>query len=146
MTEPLRFSFDVKCSPEHAFDVWASRINAWWPRDHTVGQAVAVILQEAVGGRIYERDAEGVEHDWGQVTAWDRPTRLGFTWHLGRSAEEATEVEIRFVAAGTGTTRVEIEQNGWDRFGEAASSWRDRNRVGWDSLLPHFRTAIERNR
>ena len=41
-------------------------------------------------------------------------------------------------------TRVQIEQNGWERFGELAGPWRDRNRIGWDSLLPHFQDAIER--
>jgi hypothetical protein len=145
MTEALRFSFDVQCAPEHAFDVWTSRIDTWWPRDHTVGEAVTVVLQQAVGGRIYERDAEGVEIDWGEVTAWDRPTLLAYTWHLGRSPEEATDVEVRFVAAGPDTTRVEIEQHGWERLGDSAGPWRDRNRVGWESLLPHFRTAIERS-
>ena len=145
MTEALRFTFDVACPPEHAFDVWATRIDTWWPRDHTVGAAVAVHLQERVGGRIYERDADGVEHDWGRVTAWDPPGRLAYTWHIGRSAEEATDVEIRFVGLGPTTTRVEIEQNGWERFGEQAGPWRERNQIGWDSLLPHFQNAIERS-
>ena len=74
-----------------------------------------MILQQAVGGRIYERDAQGVEHDWGVVTAWEPPSRLAYTWHLGRDPDEATDVEIRFLAAGAGTTRVEIEHTGWER-------------------------------
>jgi uncharacterized protein YndB with AHSA1/START domain len=145
MTEAIRFAFDVGCAPEHAFDVWAGRIDSWWPRDHTVGPAATVILQPAVGGRIYERDAKGVEHDWGVVTAWDRPARLAYTWHLGGDPEEATDVEIRFLAAGPNTTRVEVEHSGWDRLGDHAGPGRDRNRAGWESLVPHFRTAIERN-
>ena len=145
MTEPLSITFDVDCTPDHAFDVWTSRIDTWWPRDHTVHQAVAVVLQGHVGGRIYERDADGAEHDWGEVTAWDPPTRLAYTWHIGRSAHEATDVEIRFVAREPGSTRVQIQQRGWERFGEEAGPWRDRNRVSWDSLLPHYRSAIERN-
>ncbi|MFL6159819.1 MAG: SRPBCC domain-containing protein [Marmoricola sp.] len=144
MTEALRLTFDVACPPEHAFDVWAHRIDTWWPRDHTVGDAVAVLLQEGVGGRIFERDADGAERDWGRVTAWEPPDRLAYTWHIGRDAAEATDVEIRFTEVGPGTTRVQIEQNGWDRFGEQAGPWRDRNRIGWDSLLPHYRDAIER--
>lgn len=145
MTEALRFTFDVACPPEHAFDVWARRIDTWWPRDHTVGTAVSVLLQEGVGGRIYERDADGTEHDWGRVTVWDPPEHLAYTWHIGRNAQDATDVEIRFVGVGPGTTRVEIEQNGWDRFGEQAGPWRDRNQIGWDSLLPHFQNAIKRS-
>jgi uncharacterized protein YndB with AHSA1/START domain len=145
MSESLRFAFDLNCAPEHAFDVWVNRIDTWWPRDHTVGPAETVVLQQSVGGRIYERDAEGVERDWGVVTAWERPSRLAYTWHLGRSANEATDVEIRFLAAGPDTTLVEIEHSGWERYGERAGPWRAQNRIGWESLLPHFRTATERN-
>jgi uncharacterized protein YndB with AHSA1/START domain len=144
MTEALRIDFDVACPPQHAFDVWTSRIDTWWPRDHTVGEAVSVQLVGGVGGRIYERDADGTEHDWGRVTAWDPPRSLAYTWRLGRTADEATDVEIRFVPCGPGVTRVEIEQSGWERFGDLAGPWRDRNRIGWDSLLPHFQSAIER--
>jgi uncharacterized protein YndB with AHSA1/START domain len=97
MSAPLRLSFDVACSAEHAFTVWTSEIGAWWPPDHTVtGQPdLVVVLQGGVGGRIYERTADGVEHDWGQVTAWNPPTRLAYLWHLRRDRADATEVEIR---------------------------------------------------
>lgn len=142
MTEALSFTFDVGCSPEHAFDMWTSRIDTWWPRDHTVHQAVAVVLQPGIGGRIYERDAEGVERDWGAVTAWEPPSRLAYTWHIGSDPGRATDVEIRFVAGDGDSTRVQIEQRGWERFGEQAGPWRDRNRISWDSLLPHFQNAI----
>jgi uncharacterized protein YndB with AHSA1/START domain len=145
MSETLSFSFDVACAAEHAFDVWTSRIDTWWPRDHTIGDAASVVLQEGVGGRIFERGTDGVERDWGRVTQWEPPERLAYTWHLGRSADEATDVEVRFVPVADDTTRVEIEQRGWERFGDQAGPWRDRNRVGWDSLLPHFMKAIERN-
>ncbi len=58
--QPLRLSFDVACSPEHAFRVWTSRIGTWWPPDHTVtGHAEQVVLQGDVGGRIYEQTADG---------------------------------------------------------------------------------------
>jgi hypothetical protein len=51
-------------------------------------------------------------------------------------------VEIRFVAQGAAATRIEIEHRGWDRLGNAAEQWRDRNRAGWQSLLPHFLAAL----
>jgi uncharacterized protein YndB with AHSA1/START domain len=138
-------SLDVACSTEHAFKVWTSGLGAWWPRDHTVtGEAdVDIVLQEGAGGRIYERTAAGVEHDWGEVTVWEPPTRLSYRWHLGQELADATEVEIRFVARGTGATRIEIEHHGWERLGRAAGQVRDRNRTGWETLLPHFAAAIE---
>ena len=146
MTDPLKLTFEVACSAEQAFDVWTSRIDSWWPSDHTVtGRAdLVVVFQSGVGGRIYERTAEGVEHDWGVVTIWDPPQRLAYLWHLGRDRDAATDVDIRFVAQGPGDTRVEIEHRGWERLGESAGAWRDRNRIGWQTLLPHFAAAITR--
>jgi hypothetical protein len=144
MTAPLKMSFDVECSTEHAFDVWTAGFGSWWPIDHTVtGQGhLVIVLQGGVGGRIYERTSDGIEHDWGQVTVWNPPTQLVYLWHLRRDRSDATEVEIRFVARGSRVTRVEIEHRGWERMGKAGDDWRDRNRAGWETLLPHFRVAV----
>jgi uncharacterized protein YndB with AHSA1/START domain len=137
-------TFDVACSADHAFDVWTKQLGTWWPKDHTVGggREVTVVLQAGVGGRIYEFGDDGAEHTWGRVTAWEPPVRLAYTWHIGRPASDATDVEIRFVAQGDDLTRVVIEQRGWERFGDEAQSWRARNRTGWDSLVPHYIAAI----
>ena len=41
MIEPLRVSFDVECSAEHAFWTWTSRASSWWPKEHTMsGEAI----------------------------------------------------------------------------------------------------------
>jgi hypothetical protein len=143
MTEPLTRSFEVGCSTDHAFSVWTSGIGTWWPRDHTVsGKPDLVVLQSGVGGRIYERTFDGEEHDWGEVTVWDPPTRLAYLWHIGLDRNDATEVEIRFVARDAATTRVEIEHRGWERLGEVGAGRRDQNRSGWQALVPAFRSAI----
>jgi Activator of Hsp90 ATPase homolog 1-like protein len=144
MSAPLRMSFDVACSVEHAFTVWTSGIGSWWPPDHTVtGQAdLVVVLQGAVGGRIYERTSDGVEHEWGEVTVWKPPTRLAYLWHLRRDRADATEVEISFLAQGERATRIEIEHRGWERLGAEGEQWRGRNLAGWQALVPHFQAAI----
>ncbi|MEX1171954.1 MAG: SRPBCC domain-containing protein, partial [Chloroflexota bacterium] len=72
------------------------------------------------------------------MTAWEPPARLGYTWHLRRDPNDATDVEIRFLDAGDGRTIVRIEHGGWERLGVEGQSWRDRNFGGWSSLLPHF--------
>ncbi len=145
MSAPLRMSFDVACSVEHAFDVWTNRIDTWWPPDHSVSGEpdIEVHLQGEVGGRIYERTADGTEHDWGEVTQWTPPTRLAYLWHLRRDRTDATEVEITFVADGPDATRVEIEHRGWEQLADG-QQWRERNVVGWESLVPHFVRAIEK--
>lgn len=143
MIEPIHLSFEVDCPVEHAFDVWTARIAQWWPKDHTVSAEddLTVVLEGRRGGRIFERQKGGLEHDWGEITIWEPPTRLGYTWHLNRDRSDATDVEIRFVPRDDGATRVEIEHRGWERLGTAGEDWRDRNHGGWATLLPHYIAA-----
>lgn len=138
--EPIRIAFDVDCPVERAFTVWTDRISLWWPADHTVTAAsdLTVLLEGRPGGRIFERTTDGTEHDWGEVTVWQPPDRLAYLWHLNRDRSDATDVDIRFVPVGPSRTRVEIEHSGWERLGTGGREWRDRNRGGWATLLPHF--------
>jgi uncharacterized protein YndB with AHSA1/START domain len=143
MIEPIRMALEVDCPVGHASEVWTSRIGQWWPRDHTVsGDAdMTVVLEGRPGGRIFERRSDGREHDWGEVTVWEPPSRLVYAWHLKRERAEATEVEIRFLPAGEASTRVEIEHRGWEQLGAEAEVSRDGNRAGWSTLLPHYTAA-----
>ena len=126
MIEPLRLEFVVACPADHAFEVWTARIDQWWPDDHTVSAEtdLTVVLEQRPGGRIFERTTAGAEHDWGEVTTWEPPTRFGYLWHIRRDRADATEVEIRFVDRGDATTRVEIEHRGWERLGTDGEHWR----------------------
>jgi uncharacterized protein YndB with AHSA1/START domain len=141
--EPIRLAFEVDCPVEHAFDVWTAGIAQWWPRDHTVSAEadLVVVLEGRPGGRIFERRASGAEHDWGEVTIWEPPRKLAYTWHLNRDRSDATDVEISFVASGEAATLVEIEHRGWERLGAGGKDWRDRNQGGWATLLPHYIAA-----
>lgn len=145
MIEPIRLSFELACPADHAFEVWTGRIAQWWPADHTAsGEAdTTVVLEPRSGGRIFERTAAGDEHEWGEVTIWEPPTRLGYLWHLRRDRADATEVEIRFLDRGDATTMVEIEHRGWEALGTEGEASRDRNRGGWATLLPYFIGATE---
>lgn len=145
MTDPLRIAFDVACPVEHAFSTWTTRMSTWWPNHHTVSgdPGTDVVLEPGVGGRIYEQTTDGVEHVWGVITIWEPPTRLGYRWHLGRGAAEATDVQVHFDATGSATTQVRIEHTGWERLGPAADVWRDRNHLGWTTVLPLFAAAAQ---
>lgn len=145
MIEPLRLSFDVACSVDHAFRTWTERIDAWWPADHTAsGETDAtVVLEPRMGGRLYERTTGGTEHEWGEVTGWDPPRSFAYLWHLRRDRADATDVEITFTATSTGT-RVDILHTGWERLGAEGQTWRNRNQGGWATLLPSYLDEAER--
>ena len=147
MIDPLKLSFNVACTLDHAFETWTQRINLWWPADHTVSgkSNVTIVLEPVVGGRIYERMPNGDEHEWGEITAWEPPHRFSYLWHLRRDRADATDVEITFAQTDDGATRVDIVHSAWERLGAGGQDWRDRNFDGWNSLLPHFITDAERN-
>jgi hypothetical protein len=144
VSEPLRLSFEVACRPDHAFRVWTADIGTWWPADHTVsGEAgLDVVLEGRLGGRLYERTAAGEEHDWGEVTVWQPPSVLGYRWWLRADRADATDVTVRFTAAGERSTRIDVEHAGWERLGARGPAWRERNLGGWTTLLPHYRAAV----
>jgi uncharacterized protein YndB with AHSA1/START domain len=140
--DPIELTFTIECSPEHAFDVWTARASTWWPAAHTVSAepGLRVTFEPEVGGRIYERTIDGVEHDWGEVIAWDPPRHLGYLWHIRRDRGDATEVTITFAGDSDATTVV-IVHRGWERLGERGPTWREKNEAGWAGVLPDYRRA-----
>jgi uncharacterized protein YndB with AHSA1/START domain len=144
MTEPLRLDFTVACPPGSAFALWTARTSLWWPRGHTVTteEGLEIVFEPRAGGRIFERTPDGREADWGEVLDWEPPRRLRYSWHLRFDRADATEVEITFAPAEDGGTRVEIEHRGWERLGGVGPERRERNRRGWEGLLPHYVDAV----
>jgi uncharacterized protein YndB with AHSA1/START domain len=144
--DALRLSFEIDCPTEHAFDVWTTRLSSWWPKGHSASgnpDAVAM-LEPHLGGRIFERTPDGTEIDWGEITAWNPPHRLGYLWHIGRDRSDATDVELTFVDLGDGTTRLEIVHSGWERLGAEGAAWREANTGGWNALIPSYIAATQR--
>jgi uncharacterized protein YndB with AHSA1/START domain len=142
--EPLHFSFEVACDRQHAFDLWTRRTSLWWPADHTVTAepGLEVVIEPRVGGRIFERTRSGREEDWGEVLVWEPPRRIAYLWHLRTDRADATEVEVAFTELDDGTTRVDIDHSGWERLGGRGPDWRARNQRGWETLFPHFISAV----
>jgi uncharacterized protein YndB with AHSA1/START domain len=137
--EPVRKSVDVGCEPAEAFRIFTDEIDSWWPlATHSVDQAGAACYFEGrEGGSIYETHSDGSIHMWGTVTAWTPPERLVFSWHPGRDASTAQEVELRFVAT-RGGTRVELEHRGWETLGDDAPRTRTGYETGWVPVLERY--------
>ena len=136
---PILRATHVRRAPDDAFRLFTDHIGAWWPlTSHSVldGRAVSVAF---VDGRIVERTVDGAEQVWGTVLTWEPPDRLVVSWHPGRPATQATEVEIRFLGDEHGT-RVEVEHRGWERLGDAADALRHgySGPSAWGYVLDHF--------
>ena len=103
----------------------------------------------APGGRWYEIGEDGSECDWGEVLAWEPPTRVLLAWRIGVDwqfdPKLLTEVDVRFTAIGDGETRVELEHRQLENMGEAAAKAREvfDSEGGWGGLLAAYRSAVE---
>lgn len=77
----------VNLPVSHAFEFFTGFMNRWWPNEYHIGQAdmVDTVLEPRVGGRWYERGADGSECDWGRVLVWEPPHRLVLTWQIKRA-------------------------------------------------------------
>jgi hypothetical protein len=93
-----------------------------------------VVCESGVDGRIYERWHDGVEHDWGRITAWHPVERLAFTWSPDPADEIDTNVEVSFERVDGGT-RVRLVHTGWEALGEAAAAKRASYDAGWPHVL-----------
>lgn len=133
----------VGCGVNVAFRVWTEQINTWWPRGHSRSgdPGTSVFIESHVGGRIYERTPEGIEHDWGKVTAWDPPRYFAYHWYLGSSAEQPTQVEVHFVPEAQGGTRVDVSHRGPELIGELWTRNSARYDASWENVLPAYVAA-----
>lgn len=141
--EPVRKAVTVDASVEHAFMVFTERMGDWWPiHTHSVHteDALGAGMETREGGTIFELWQEGREV-WGEITTWDPPYRLVFTWHPGLDVGETTEVEVRFSSRGN-VTVVELEHRGWEARGERAAEVRSNYDSGWVKTLDRFAAAV----
>jgi uncharacterized protein YndB with AHSA1/START domain len=140
--EPVRKTVTVSVPIEHAFRLFTERMSEWWPiKKHSVhgDHAEQAGLEARVGGAVYELWRDGRE-DWGEITVWEPPHRLVFTWRPGRPVEETTEVEGRFTRAGEATL-VELEHRGWEARGDRATGVRASYDAGWTGVLELYAKA-----
>jgi uncharacterized protein YndB with AHSA1/START domain len=122
-----------RAAPARVFALFVGDFGRWWPisRVHTGPDPVDCALEPRVGGRVFERSADGRETPWGTVQVYDPPHRLSFSWIVGLPSEQAQLVEVRFSPAENGGTRVELTHSGWEKLADAAADLRARYDHGW---------------
>jgi uncharacterized protein YndB with AHSA1/START domain len=147
-TAAFRTTITVAAPIERAFSVFTAGFDSWWPRAHHIGSSdlAEVVIEGRVGGRWLERDTDGSECEWGRVLDWDPPNGVALSWHLNVDFEydpdpaRASRVDVRFVAEGDASTRVEFEHSDLDRVGSAWPKLLHEisSEGGWSGLLSRF--------
>jgi uncharacterized protein YndB with AHSA1/START domain len=133
----VRKSILVDASPEDAFRVFTEEAGSWWPlHSHSVfrERATSLHFEPRAGGRVFERAADGEEADWGELLAWEPPSRFAMTWDVGK---QRTHLEVRFAPEAAGT-RIELEHRGWDAYGDDGDEMQANYEKGWDAILGLF--------
>jgi uncharacterized protein YndB with AHSA1/START domain len=141
LVDPIRRTVEVPCAAGVAFRIFTDEIDSWWPlAAHSVGRsrAVGCFFEGREGGRIYETLDDGSLHLWGTVTVWDPPRRVVFSWHPGRDADTAQEVELLFEDLAGGITRVELTHRDWEVLGERGAEIREAYQSGWPGVLESY--------
>src|SRR4029079_14567071 len=97
---------------ERAFYVFTERFGDIKSPEHNLLGApfVTTTFEARVGGNIYDTADAGRECRWARILSYDPPHRLVFSWDIGptwqleSNPENASEVEVRFVAEGPNQT------------------------------------------
>ena len=142
--EPVVKSLRLTLTPEQAFELFTDQMSSWWPLNtHSVGEdrALSVRIEAKVGGRVVETTDDGVEHEWGRVTAWDTGQRVEFTWYPGLPEDQQTMVDVRFREVSGGSEMI-LVHTGWEARGDIAQTVRDNYDKGWDHVLDRYTTTI----
>jgi uncharacterized protein YndB with AHSA1/START domain len=123
----VRRSVRVPVSVDEAFRVFVERPIEWLPAEHTfIPQPQRIAFEPRVGGRFYERGADGTEISRGTIVEWAPPARLAVTWRIGPGwrpvfdDEQASRIEVEFIPVAPETTEVALTYTQLFRHGEVA--------------------------
>jgi uncharacterized protein YndB with AHSA1/START domain len=148
---PVRKSVIVKAKPQHAFEVFALRIDRWWPKSKGIGSAPIrqSVIEPFVGGRWLTTFEDGTEAVVGHVRVWQPGKQLVVSWEINSTWKPdsrvamASEVDIRFIADAEGSTRVELEHRNFERMGAAeGETMRGAVDGGWPGMLALFAQEV----
>lgn len=128
----VRHEVVVDVPADEAFWLFAD-LDRIKPREHNMLPVPIeeTVLEQRVGGAVYDRGVDGTVCRWGRVLAFDPPSTMAFSWDIGPDWQVASdlsrtsEVEITFSAEGEGRTRVTLVHRHLERHGEGWESMRD---------------------
>jgi uncharacterized protein YndB with AHSA1/START domain len=100
----------------------------WWPD--------AAEVEPGLGGRILLRFGPGGVS--GEITQWEPPAALGFTWEASNMPGVQLHVSFTVEDLGDGRSRVSVVHSGFEA---APAEARQAVVDGWDNFLPRLAQA-----
>ena len=148
-----RVSVTVTATPAEAFRIYTERQVEWQPPGHlAIKNPESITMEPWVGGRFYERGADGAEVGKGTIIEWAPPGRVAVTWRVGpgwRPApddENASVIVIEFKPAGPDSTEVVFTYTHLERHGEMAPMLRAAiANPGPDSAVERYAETVKRH-
>ena len=121
-------TIEVEAPPERVFALWTEpdELVRWWPE--------AATFEPRVGGQVRLEFPQG--DVTGEVTRFEPPHALGFTWVRSDVPEYPTQVDVAISEIGEGRSRIELVHSGWDALPEEyAAEWAPIHEQGWQHFL-----------
>ena len=130
MTEDVVQAVDVDAPRDRVWQLLTdpAELPRWWPD--------AAELEPRVGGRIVLNFGPGAVS--GQITQWEPPGALGFTWEASNMPGVQLHVAFTVDDLGDGRSRVSVVHSG---FAEAPPEAREAVVDGWERFLPRLAQA-----
>jgi uncharacterized protein YndB with AHSA1/START domain len=155
-TAAVRKQIVVATSQQRAFEVFTAGFGRFKPREHNImaSPIARTVFEPRVGGHIVDIAEDGSECRWARILAYEPYGRVVFSWDIGpdwrlvADPDNASEVEVRFVAESPERTRVELEHRHLDRHGPGWESVRDgiADDAGWPLYLDRYAALFAEGR
>jgi uncharacterized protein YndB with AHSA1/START domain len=130
MTDDVTRSVDVDAPRERVWQLLTdpAELARWWPD--------AAELEPGIGGRVVLMFGPG--NVSGEITRWEPPAALGFTWQPSNMPAVALHVTFTLDDLGDGRSRVSVVHSGFEA---ARPEARDAVVEGWKRFLPRLAEA-----
>ena len=155
-TAAVRKQIVVPVPQERAFEVFTAGFGDFKPPEHNLMDSpiARTVFEPRVGGHIVDVAEDGSECRWARILAYEPYDRVVFSWDIGpdwqlvADPDNASEVEVRFIAESPERTRVELEHRNIDRHGPGWEAVRDgvAHDAGWPLYLDRYAALVEENR
>ena len=151
-TAAVRKQIVVPASQQRAFEVFTAGFGDFKPREHNLMATpiAKTVFEPRVGGHIVDVAEDGSECRWARILVYEPYDRVVFSWDIGPDwqlvpdPDNASEVEVRFIAESPERTRVELEHRNIDRHGPGWQAVADgvADDAGWPLYLTRYAALL----